>query len=57
MNFWFGGKKTSISETNKRYRRKKMADLVIMKNEQAVTSSLQIAETFNKNHRDVLLMI
>ncbi|HAP5038973.1 TPA: phage regulatory protein, partial [Enterococcus faecalis] len=31
-----------------------MADLVIMKNEQAVTSSLQIAETFNKNHRDVL---
>lgn len=57
MNFWFGGKKTSISETNKRYRRKKMADLVIMKNEQAVTSSLQIAETFNKNHRDVLAAI
>ncbi|EGO8793680.1 Rha family transcriptional regulator [Enterococcus faecalis] len=34
-----------------------MADLVIMKNEQAVTSSLQIAETFNKNHRDVLAAI
>ncbi|EPF4503638.1 Rha family transcriptional regulator [Enterococcus faecalis] len=31
-----------------------MADLVIMKNEQAVTSSLQIAETFNKNHQHVL---
>ncbi|WP_141664352.1 Rha family transcriptional regulator, partial [Staphylococcus aureus] len=34
-----------------------MADLVIMKNEQAVTSSLQIAETFNKNQRDVLAAI
>ncbi|EGO9144821.1 MULTISPECIES: Rha family transcriptional regulator [Enterococcus] len=34
-----------------------MADLVIMKNEQAVTSSLQVAETFNKNHRDVLAAI
>ena len=31
-----------------------MNDLVIMKNQQAVTSSLQVAETFNKNHRDVL---
>lgn len=31
-----------------------MNDLVIMKDQQAVTSSLQVAETFNKNHRDVL---
>ncbi|WP_363473586.1 phage regulatory protein/antirepressor Ant [Companilactobacillus musae] len=31
-----------------------MNDLVIMKGQQAVTSSLQVAETFNKNHRDVL---
>ncbi|KAJ77634.1 phage regulatory protein, rha family [Enterococcus faecalis] len=34
-----------------------MADLVIMKNEQAVTSSLQIAETFGKEHRAVLKAI
>ncbi|MFC0232709.1 Rha family transcriptional regulator [Vagococcus entomophilus] len=32
-------------------------NLVIMKNQQAVTSSLQVAETFNKNHRDVLAAI
>ncbi|TGD24092.1 phage regulatory protein/antirepressor Ant [Companilactobacillus suantsaicola] len=31
-----------------------MNNLVIMKDQQAVTSSLQVAETFNKNHRDVL---
>ncbi|WP_201308284.1 Rha family transcriptional regulator [Companilactobacillus farciminis] len=31
-----------------------MGNLVIMKDQQAVTSSLQVAETFNKNHRDVL---
>lgn len=31
-----------------------MNDLVIMKNKQAVTSSLQVAEVFEKNHRDVL---
>ena len=31
-----------------------MNHLVIMKDQQAVTSSLQVAETFNKNHRDVL---
>ena len=31
-----------------------MKDLVIMKNKQAVTSSLQVAEVFEKNHRDVL---
>ena len=31
-----------------------MNDLVIMKDKQAVTSSLQVAETFEKNHRDVL---
>ncbi|MQS96365.1 Rha family transcriptional regulator [Companilactobacillus halodurans] len=31
-----------------------MDDLVIMKDQQAVTSSLQVAKTFNKNHRDVL---
>lgn len=31
-----------------------MDNLVIMKDQQAVTSSLQVAETFNKNHRDVL---
>lgn len=31
-----------------------MNDLVIMKDQQAVTSSLQVAETFNKNHRNVL---
>lgn len=34
-----------------------MNDLVIMKNQQAVTSSLQVAETFEKNHRDVLRAI
>lgn len=34
-----------------------MDNLVIMKDQQAVTSSLQIAETFNKNHRDVLAAI
>lgn len=34
-----------------------MNDLVVMKNQQAVTSSLQIAETFNKNHRDVMKRI
>ncbi|MCS6093957.1 phage regulatory protein [Lactobacillus sp. LMY-20] len=32
-------------------------DLVIMKNKQAVTSSLQVAEVFEKNHRDVLKAI
>lgn len=31
-----------------------MNNLVIMKNQQAVTSSLQIAEAFEKNHKDVL---
>ena len=31
-----------------------MNDLVIMKDQQAVTSSLQVAETFNKNHKHVL---
>ncbi|MCY9807062.1 phage antirepressor KilAC domain-containing protein [Lentilactobacillus senioris] len=31
-----------------------MKDLVIMKNQQAVTSSLQVAETFRKDHRHVL---
>lgn len=34
-----------------------MNDLVIMKDKQAVTSSLQVAETFEKNHRDVLRAI
>lgn len=34
-----------------------MNNLVIMKNKQAVTSSLQVAETFRKNHRDVLRAI
>ncbi|APP11210.1 phage regulatory protein [Lactiplantibacillus plantarum subsp. plantarum] len=34
-----------------------MNDLVIMKNKQAVTSSLQVAEVFGKNHRDVLKAI
>ncbi|BDQ53341.1 Rha family transcriptional regulator [Enterococcus faecalis] len=34
-----------------------MENLVIMKNQQAVTTSLQVAETFNKNHRDVLAAI
>ncbi|ELT8936926.1 Rha family transcriptional regulator [Enterococcus faecalis] len=34
-----------------------MANLVIMKKQQAVTTSLQVAETFNKNHRDVLAAI
>jgi len=29
-------------------------DLVIMKDQQAVTSSLQVAETFNKSHKHVL---
>ncbi|WP_236008142.1 Rha family transcriptional regulator [Levilactobacillus andaensis] len=31
-----------------------MNDLVIMKNQQAVTSSLQVAKTFGKNHQHVL---
>ena len=31
-----------------------MNDLVIMKNKQAVTSSLQVAETFGKRHDHVL---
>lgn len=34
-----------------------MNNLVIMKNKQAVTSSLQVAETFGKRHRDVLKAI
>lgn len=34
-----------------------MNELVIMKDKQAVTSSLQVAETFGKNHRDVLRAI
>lgn len=34
-----------------------MNDLVIMKNKQAVTSSLQVTEVFEKNHRDVLKAI
>ncbi|MFP7307819.1 Rha family transcriptional regulator [Enterococcus faecalis] len=34
-----------------------MTNLVIMKDQQVVTSSLQVAETFNKNHRDVLAAI
>lgn len=34
-----------------------MTNLVIMKNQQAVTTSLQVAATFNKNHRDVLAAI
>lgn len=34
-----------------------MNDLVIMKDKQAVTSSLQVAKTFEKNHRDVLRAI
>ncbi len=31
-----------------------MNNLVIMKNQQAVTSSLQVAEVFDKNHQHVL---
>ena len=34
-----------------------MNNLVIMKNKQAVTTSLQVAETFGKNNRDVLRAI
>lgn len=34
-----------------------MNDLVIMKDKQAVTSSLQVAKTFGNNHRDVLRAI
>ena len=34
-----------------------MQDLVIMKNHQAVTSSLQVADTFDKEHRAVLKAI
>ena len=34
-----------------------MNSLVITKDQQAVTSSLQVAETFEKNHRDVLRAI
>ena len=31
-----------------------MTNLVIMKNQQVVTTSLQVAETFEKNHQHVL---
>lgn len=31
-----------------------MNDLVIMKNQQAVTSSLQVAEIFDKQHKHVM---
>ena len=31
-----------------------MNDLVIMNNHQAVTTSLKVAEVFEKNHRDVM---
>ncbi|AKP66114.1 phage antirepressor KilAC domain-containing protein [Companilactobacillus ginsenosidimutans] len=31
-----------------------MNDLVIMKDQQAVTSSLQVAETFNKEHKNII---
>ena len=31
-----------------------MNDLVIMKNKQAVTSSLQVAETFDKEHKNIM---
>lgn len=34
-----------------------MNDLVIMQNQQAVTSSMNVADTFDKNHRDVLKSI
>lgn len=34
-----------------------MNELVIMKDKQAVTSSLQVAESFNKNHQHVLRSI
>lgn len=34
-----------------------MNELVIMKNHQAITSSLKVAEVFKKNHRDVLSAI
>lgn len=36
---------------------KQMNELVIMKDQQAVTTSLQVAEVFGKNHRDVLRTI
>ncbi|MBE9390132.1 Rha family transcriptional regulator [Vagococcus salmoninarum] len=34
-----------------------MAELVIMKNQEAVTTSLQVAEYFEKNHKHVLVSI
>ena len=34
-----------------------MNNLVIMKSKQALTTSLKVAETFSKNHRDVLRSI
>ena len=34
-----------------------MNSLVIMKDQQAVTTSLNVAETFERNHRDVLAAI
>lgn len=34
-----------------------MNNLVVMKNQQAVTDSLTVAEAFNKNHRDVMRAI
>ncbi|MFT8868500.1 MAG: hypothetical protein ABF875_10345, partial [Liquorilactobacillus nagelii] len=34
-----------------------MKELVIMKNQQAVTDSLTVSKNFGKNHRDVLRAI
>ncbi|WP_056961998.1 Rha family transcriptional regulator, partial [Fructilactobacillus florum] len=34
-----------------------MDNLVVMKNKEAVTTSLKVAETFSKNHRDVMKKI
>lgn len=34
-----------------------MNDLVVMKDQQAVTSSLQVAETFGKRHKNVIQSI
>jgi phage regulatory protein, rha family len=46
-----------LNKLNSKKEGKIMSNLVIMKNHQAVTTSLQVAETFEKNHRDVLSAI
>jgi Rha family phage regulatory protein len=51
MNFWIGEQRTNIRDKSGGVQ---MNKLVILKNKQAVTTSLQVAETFGKQHKDVL---